>query len=101
MLGRIRHTLNWFEPARGKIVAALRHRLSPWGRARHVQISRRDWRPMSYAEIQQVFNRAYPRRWAVMVFPPKEALVDRRNGYHLFVLPAGRAPECFRLDVPR
>lgn len=44
------------------------------------------WRPVCDA-----FNAAYPGRYAVQVFPPKERIVDGKAVYHLFVLPGAPA----------
>lgn len=52
----------------------------------HVQISRLDRRPMSWKEIQRVFNAGRPGQWAVMTFPPADRLLDEANVYHLFVM---------------
>lgn len=73
-------------------------RETPWGLVLHVQIGREDNARLSWLSIWKAFARAYPRRWAFEVFPPKESLVDEINAYHLWVLPEGRAPDDLRID---
>lgn len=42
---------------------------------------------MAWSEVHDAFQEAYPGRWAVQVFPPRDRLVDGKAVYHLFVLP--------------
>jgi hypothetical protein len=41
---------------------------------------------LSWREVWEAFVQAYPGKWAIQVFPPKEKLVDGKAVYHLWVL---------------
>ena len=43
------------------------------------------YRPLAWREVWECFAAAYPGKWAVQVFPPREELVDGKAVYHLFV----------------
>lgn len=65
---------------------------TPLGTVVRVQIERCDKRPMSFTEVWEAFDEAYPGRYAVQLFPPRAHLFDQANKYHLHVLdhePAG------------
>lgn len=55
------------------------------GPALRIRIHRKDKRPMSFRELWEVFQMAYPGRWALQVFPPAHQLVDQAHKYHLYV----------------
>ena len=42
---------------------------------------------LSWEQIQKAFNEAYPGRYAVQLFPPRESVVNGKAVYHLWVLP--------------
>jgi hypothetical protein len=65
----------------------------------YIQIGRHDGAPMSWAEIQAVFNDRYPDRWAFQMFPPDGWVLDIANLYHLWILPEGFEPG--RLNIAR
>jgi hypothetical protein len=52
----------------------------------YLKVRRHDDAPMTWTELWRRFADAYPGQWAVQFFPPREALVDEANVYHLFVL---------------
>lgn len=43
---------------------------------------------LSWRQIEDAFNAAYPGRYAIQLFPPKETIVDGSAVYHLWVLEA-------------
>lgn len=51
-----------------------------------LKIFAEDYRPLYWREVWEAFNKNYPGRWAVQVFPPRESLIDSKAVYHLFVL---------------
>jgi hypothetical protein len=55
------------------------------GPVRYFRIQRDDGRAMNWAEIQSVFNKVHPGKWAVEVFPPATHTINLMNAYHLFV----------------
>jgi hypothetical protein len=57
------------------------------GAVLQLKICTRDYQQLSWREIWEAFTAAYPGRWAVQVFPPRERLLDAKHVYHLFVLP--------------
>ena len=56
------------------------------GKAIYIKISVIGYRPLSWREVWGIFTAAYPGRWAVQVFPPRDQLVNGKAMYHLFVL---------------
>jgi len=60
---------------------------SALGRVLQLKIFAEDYRPLGWREIWDAYSAAYPGRWAVQVFPPRERLIDEKHVYHLFVLP--------------
>jgi hypothetical protein len=70
-----------------------------YGRATRVQVARRDLAPMGFRELYDVFDRAYPGRSALQLFPRRRHLMDQANLYHLYVLDEGvHAPELDLVD---
>ena len=61
-------------------------RHTPLGVATYVRIHRRDMAPMGFRELWEAFDRYYPGKYAVQVFPPRSRLLDQANKYHLLVL---------------
>lgn len=62
------------------------------GEALYVRIHRKDMAVMGFRELWETFERLYPGKWALQVFPPKNRLLDQANKYHLYVYdkcPAG------------
>lgn len=59
------------------------------GPARRVQVEREDGAAMGWREVWEAFTAAYPGCWGVMLFPPRERLLDQANRYHLHVVEAG------------
>jgi hypothetical protein len=62
------------------------------GSALLLKVFTKDYRLLSWREVCDAFNEAYPGRWGVQVFPPKEEVVDGKAVYHIFLLdsePAG------------
>lgn len=57
------------------------------GRVLQLKIFEEGYRPLAWSEVWEAFAAAYPGRWAVQVFPPRERLLDGKAVYHLFVLP--------------
>lgn len=55
------------------------------GQALQVKVFAEDYRALGWEEIWQAFIAAYPGRWAVQVFPPRDALVNGKAVYHLWV----------------
>lgn len=58
-----------------------------------IQVERHDGRRIRYRPLQDLVNRLYPGRWAVMSFPSEDHLFDDVNRYHLLVFEA--APDGF------
>ncbi len=56
-----------------------------------LKIFEEGYRALGWREVWEAFAAAYPGRWAVQVFPPRERLLDEKAVYHLFVLPAAPA----------
>jgi len=52
----------------------------------YIRVFTNNYRQLSWSEVWRAFERNYPGRWAVQVFPPSDQLVDETNIYHLFVL---------------
>lgn len=71
---------------------------SPFGVLQQVQIGAYDGRSMLWREVWEQFALAFPRCWALQVFPPSDSLVDDVNAYHLWVLPEGVSPGELRID---
>ncbi len=60
-------------------------RPTPFGEALYVRIHRTDMAVMGFRELWETFDKYYPGKWALQVFPPREHLLDQANKYHLFV----------------
>lgn len=60
-------------------------RPTAYGEALYVRIHRADMAVMGFRELWDVFDKYYPGKWALQVFPPREHLLDQANKYHLFV----------------
>lgn len=60
-------------------------RPTPLGTALYVRIHRDDKAVMGFRELWEVFDKYYPGKWAIQVFPPRAHLLDQANKYHLFV----------------
>lgn len=60
-------------------------RLTAFGDALYVRIHRKDMAVMGFRELWETFERLYPGKWAVQVFPPRDRLLDQANKYHLYV----------------
>ncbi len=60
-------------------------RPTAFGEAMYVRIHRDDMAVMGFRELWDLFDRQYPGKWALQVFPPREHLLDQANKYHLFV----------------
>lgn len=71
---------------REALVQEVDSRNTALGPAVYIRIRRHDGHPMAWREVWDVFQEAYPDRWAVQVFPPRDCLMDEANYYHLFVL---------------
>ena len=65
------------------------YRDSCLGRVLQLKIFTADYRTLSWREVCDAFNVAYPGRWAVQVFPPADRIVDGKSVYHVFVVPEG------------
>jgi hypothetical protein len=61
------------------------------GPARRIYIQRVDGAPMGFGELFAAFERAYPDRYGVQLFPPRIYLLDHANKYHLHVFDAAPA----------
>jgi hypothetical protein len=62
------------------------------GPALQLKVFTVDYRLLSWREVCDAFNAAYPGRWGVQVFPPSEFIVDGKCVYHIWLLdsePAG------------
>ena len=62
------------------------------GRVLQLKIFTPDYRPLSWREVCDAFNAAYPGRWAVQVFPPADRIVDGKSVYHVWVMEPGASP---------
>ncbi len=62
------------------------------GYLEYLKISRRDKAPMTWTEVWERFHLSYPDRWAIMLFPPGDRLVDEANIYHLYLMPENYHP---------
>lgn len=60
-------------------------RPTAYGEALYVRIHRKDMAVMGFRELWDLFDRLYPGKWAVQVFPDRAHLLDQANKYHLFV----------------
>jgi hypothetical protein len=69
------------------------------GPALRITLQRHDKAPMGFLEVYDAFEKAYPGRWALQCFPPREHLLDQANKYHLHVLDA--QPKAFDLFDPQ
>ena len=58
------------------------------GSALRIQIERADKSPMGFRDVWEAFEHAYPGKWALQCFPPREHLFDQANRYHLHVFDA-------------
>lgn len=61
-------------------------RQTSFGSVLYIKVRTPNYRRLHWSEIWKVFSQAYPGRWALEFFPPKEKLLDEANVYHLFVL---------------
>jgi hypothetical protein len=68
------------------IVTERGYRDSCLGRVLQLKVYDRAYRPLSWRDAWEAFVARYPGRWAVQVFPPKDALIDGKAVYHLWVL---------------
>jgi len=72
--------------------------LPPWGEVTRLKVYTSDYRRLSWSQVWQAFQSAYPNRWALELYPPSEELVDEAHVYHLWLLPEGwRPPEGMNL----
>ena len=69
------------------------------GRVLQLKIFAPDYRPLSWREVCDAFNVAYPGRWAVQVFPPAECVVDGKSVYHLWAMAPGTLPTGLNLHT--
>lgn len=60
-------------------------RPTAFGSALYVRIHRSDMAVMGFRELWDLFDRLYPNKWAVQVFPERSKLLDQANKYHLYV----------------
>jgi hypothetical protein len=60
-------------------------RPTSFGQATYVRIHRKDMAVMGFRELWDLFDRLYPGKWGVQVFPERKHLLDQANKYHLFV----------------
>lgn len=60
-------------------------RPTEFGEALYVRVHRKDMAVMGFRELWEVFDRYYPGKWALQVFPDRSNLIDQANKYHLFV----------------
>ena len=67
------------------ILTERRRRDSCLGSVLQIKVFTSGYRPLSWSEVWEAFSEAYPGRWAVQCFPPREELVDGKPVYHLFV----------------
>lgn len=58
------------------------------GTVLQLKVSAPGYPPLSWREVWDAFQEAYPGRWAVQVFPPASRLVDSKAVYHLWVTEA-------------
>ncbi len=56
------------------------------GRALYIKVCAPGYPALNWREVWEAFDAAYPDRWAVQAFPPRDQLVDGKAMYHLFVL---------------
>lgn len=70
------------------LITSRGYRDSCLGRVEQLKVFTADYQPLSWRSVWEAFAHAYPDRWAVQVFPPRERLVDGKCVYHLFVLAA-------------
>jgi hypothetical protein len=61
--------------------------LLPWGEVARLKVYTSDYRRLSWLQVWQAFQGAYPNRWALELYPPAEELVDEAHVYHLWLLP--------------
>ena len=74
-------------------------RPTAFGEALYVRFHRKDMAVMGFRELWDLFDRLYPGKWAVQVFPERAQLLDQANKYHLFVY--DRCPQGLNLcDAP-
>lgn len=66
--------------------------LPPWGEVTRLKVYTSDYRRLSWLQVWQAFQGAYPGRWALELYPPAEDLVDDAHIYHLWLLPEGWLP---------
>lgn len=66
--------------------------LSPWGEVTRLKVYTSDYRRLSWLQVWQAFQGAYPGRWALELYPPAAELVDEAHVYHLWLLPEGWRP---------
>jgi len=67
------------------IVTERGYRESRLGRVLQLKIFAPGYRQLSWREVWEKFAEAYPGKWAVQCFPPKDQLVDGKCVYHLWV----------------
>lgn len=56
------------------------------GRVLQLKIHDADYGKLGWEDVWNAFTDAYPGKWAVEVYPPKSAIVNGKNVYHLWVL---------------
>lgn len=59
---------------------------SALGPVLQIKVFRPGYPVMTWREVWEAFAARYPDRWAVQMFPPREALIDSKAVYHLLVL---------------
>lgn len=68
---------------------------SALGPVLQLKVFRSGYPVMTWREVWEAFTARYPGRWAMQMFPPREALIDGKAVYHLFVL--DQCPQGFDL----
>lgn len=78
----------WISPI---YVVLVYTRDTAWGEVTHLAIRRADEKPeMPWRDMQRIKDELVgPERLGVEVFPPRSAVMDQANMYHLWVLPEG------------
>ena len=67
-------------------IREIEERGTAFGPATYIKVHAPGYRPLGWSEVWEAFVSAYPDRWAVQAFPPRDQLVDGKAVYHLFVL---------------
>lgn len=81
------------------IIQEMEERETPFGTCLYIRVFTNSYRQLSWSEVWDTFQDAYPGRWACQWFPPSFRVIDEENIYHLFVLPQGIQPR--GMDIQR